>query len=149
MGLFLIRLLCIYIILDKGYHVLYVFGLNSMVCSHIVGVHFCLGTRSLITLSSTVTCIIIFHCVCASKISSNFHCVLVYDIIFQFNLVCLLSLIYLCYSIFDIAMFIHLQHLRHTVQYICTIVFKRIFWNYLMTVTVTLNMHICLQGGGV
>ena len=31
--------LCIYIILDKGCHILYVFGLNSTVCSHIVGVH--------------------------------------------------------------------------------------------------------------
>ena len=28
-----------YIILDKGCHILYVFGLNSTVCSHIVGVH--------------------------------------------------------------------------------------------------------------
>ena len=32
-------LLCIYIILDEGCHILYVFGINSMVCSHIVGVH--------------------------------------------------------------------------------------------------------------
>ena len=32
-------LLCTYIILDKGCHILYVFGLNSMVCSHIVDVH--------------------------------------------------------------------------------------------------------------
>ena len=31
--------LCIYIILDKGKHILYGFGLNSTVCSHIVGVH--------------------------------------------------------------------------------------------------------------
>ena len=31
--------LCIYIILDKGCHILYVFGLNSTVCSHIVGMH--------------------------------------------------------------------------------------------------------------
>ena len=28
-----------HIILDKGCHILYVFGLNSMVRSHIVGVH--------------------------------------------------------------------------------------------------------------
>ena len=40
---------CIYIILDKGYHILYVFGLNSMVCSQIVGM-ICLVTRSLMTL---------------------------------------------------------------------------------------------------
>ena len=32
-------LLCIYIILDKSCHILYVFGLNSTVCSHIVCVH--------------------------------------------------------------------------------------------------------------
>ena len=32
-------LLCVYIIHDKGGHILYVFGLNSTVCSHIVGVH--------------------------------------------------------------------------------------------------------------
>ena len=31
--------LCIYTILDKGCHILYVFGLNSTVCSHIVGMH--------------------------------------------------------------------------------------------------------------
>ena len=37
--LFFIWVLSIYIILDKGYHILYVFGLNSTVCSHIVGVH--------------------------------------------------------------------------------------------------------------
>ena len=32
-------MLCIYIILDKGWHILYVFGFNSTVCSHIEGVH--------------------------------------------------------------------------------------------------------------
>ena len=37
--LFFTWVLCIYIILDKGCHILYVFGLNSTVCSHIVGVH--------------------------------------------------------------------------------------------------------------
>ena len=37
--LFLTWVVCIYIILDKGCHILYVFGLNSTVCSHIVGVH--------------------------------------------------------------------------------------------------------------
>ena len=37
--LFSTWLLFIYIILDKGCHILYVFGLNSMVCSHIVGMH--------------------------------------------------------------------------------------------------------------
>ena len=29
----------IYIILDKGCHILYVFRLNNTVCSHIVGLH--------------------------------------------------------------------------------------------------------------
>ena len=38
-GLFFTWLLYIYIILVKGCHILYVFGLNSMVCSHIVGIH--------------------------------------------------------------------------------------------------------------
>ena len=37
--LFFTWLLYIYIILDKGCHILYVFGLNSTVCSHIVGMH--------------------------------------------------------------------------------------------------------------
>ena len=37
--LFFIWVLCIYIILDKGCHILHAFGLNSKVCSHIVGVH--------------------------------------------------------------------------------------------------------------
>ena len=37
--LFFTWVLCIYIILDKVCHILYTFGLNSTVCSHIVGVH--------------------------------------------------------------------------------------------------------------
>ena len=37
--LFFTWVLCIYITLDKGWHIFHVFGLNSMVCSHIVGVH--------------------------------------------------------------------------------------------------------------
>ena len=37
--LFFTWALCIYIILDKGCHILCVFGLNNTVCSHIVGVH--------------------------------------------------------------------------------------------------------------
>ena len=37
--LFFTWVLCIYIILDKGCHILCVFGLNSTVCCHIVGVH--------------------------------------------------------------------------------------------------------------
>ena len=37
--LFFTTILCIYTILDKGCHILYVFGLNSSVCSTIVGVH--------------------------------------------------------------------------------------------------------------
>ena len=37
--LFFIWVLCIYIILDKGCGILYVFCLNSTVCSRIVGVH--------------------------------------------------------------------------------------------------------------
>ena len=37
--LFFTWILCIYIILDKGCHILYVFSLNNTVCSHIVGMH--------------------------------------------------------------------------------------------------------------
>ena len=40
MRLFFTWVLCIYIILDKGCHILHVFGLSSTACSHIVGVHF-------------------------------------------------------------------------------------------------------------
>ena len=73
------------------------FGLNSMVCSHIVGVHLSSDqvTLSLITLWWMLTCIIVFYCVCVSKVSSNLQCVLDDDVIFYFNLVCLLSLIFL------------------------------------------------------
>ena len=39
MRLFFTCFLCIYIILGKGYHILYVFGLNNTVCSHIFRVH--------------------------------------------------------------------------------------------------------------
>ena len=37
--LFFTWILCIYIMLDKGCHILYVFGLNRTVRSHIVGMH--------------------------------------------------------------------------------------------------------------
>ena len=37
--LFFTWVLCIYIIFDKVCHILYVFGLNSKVCSHVEGVH--------------------------------------------------------------------------------------------------------------
>ena len=37
--LFFTWVLCVYIILDKGCHILHVFGLNSTVCSRIVGMH--------------------------------------------------------------------------------------------------------------
>ena len=37
--LFFTWVLCICIMLDKGCHILYVFCLNSTMCSHIVGVH--------------------------------------------------------------------------------------------------------------
>ena len=37
--LFFTWILCIYIILGEGCHILYVFRLNSLVCSHIVGEH--------------------------------------------------------------------------------------------------------------
>ena len=37
--LFFAWVLCIYIILHESCHILYVFGLNSTMCSHIIGVH--------------------------------------------------------------------------------------------------------------
>ena len=37
--LFFAWVLCIYIILGKGCHNLYVFDLNSIMCSHIIDVH--------------------------------------------------------------------------------------------------------------
>ena len=37
--LFFTWVLSIFLILDKGCHILYVFGLNSMVRSHIIGMH--------------------------------------------------------------------------------------------------------------
>ena len=36
--------------------------------------------------------------------------------------------------------------LRHIVQYICAIGFKRIFWNNPTAETITLNAYTCLQG---
>ena len=47
--LFFTCVLCIYIILDKGCHILCVFGLNGTVCSYTVGVHLSSDT-SLMTL---------------------------------------------------------------------------------------------------
>ena len=37
--LFFTWVLCIYLILDEGCYILYVFGLKSTVCSHTVSVH--------------------------------------------------------------------------------------------------------------
>ena len=114
----------------------------------------CLKTRSLMTLRWMLTCIIVFYCECVSKVSSNLQYVLVYETILQFNLVCLLSLILLVlYYIILYCIILHLIllfciHLRHIVQYICAIVFKRIFWNKPTVVTVTLNAYICVQGEG-
>ena len=72
--LFFTWVLCIYIILDKGCHILYVFCLNSTVCSHIVGVDLS---------SDQVTYdFMMDYCVCVSKVSINLQCVLVYDTIF-------------------------------------------------------------------
>ena len=92
--LFFTWVLCIYIILNKGCHILYIFGLNSTVYSNRVGVHLS---------SDQVTCYfmmdvdlyIVFYCDCVSKVSSNLPRVLPYDAIFLFNLICLLCLILL------------------------------------------------------
>ena len=80
--LFFTRVLCIYIILEKGCHILYVFGLNSTVCSHMVGVHLS-SDQVTYDFMMNADCIIVFYCVCASKVSTNLQCVLVYDIIYS------------------------------------------------------------------
>ena len=76
--LFFTWVLCI---LDKGCHILYVFGLNSTVCSHIVGVHL---SSDQVTYYFMMDADLYnsFYCVCVSKVSSNLQCVLVYDAIF-------------------------------------------------------------------
>ena len=82
---------CIYINLDKVCHTLYVFGLNSKVCRHMVGVYLSSDQVTYDFMmnaelhNSFLLCLRI-------KSSSNFQCVLVYDTICRFNLVCLLSL---------------------------------------------------------
>ena len=63
--------MCIYIILDKGCHIFYVFGLNS------VQPH----SRRAFGLVM-LTCVIVFYCVCVSNVSSNLQLVLAYDAIF-------------------------------------------------------------------
>ena len=62
---------CIYIILDQGCHILYVFGLNSTV-SATWYVCICLVIRSLITLWYILTCIIVSYCVAFQKILATF-----------------------------------------------------------------------------
>ena len=79
--LFFIWLLCIYIILDKGCHILYIFGLNSTVFSHIVGVHLSSDhvTYGFMMDADLYNSFLVF---CVSKVSSNLQCVLVHDNIF-------------------------------------------------------------------
>ena len=79
-----------------------------------------------------------FYCTCESITSGNFQSVLFAGTILQSNLVCLLSLIYLYYIKFDIAIFTHLQHFYQIVQYICAILFKIIFRNNPEAVILTL-----------
>ena len=70
--------LCFYIILDKVCHILHVFGLNSMVCSHIIAVHLS-SDQVTYDLGWMMTCIIVtFNCACASVVSSNLQLVLYY-----------------------------------------------------------------------
>ena len=79
--LFFTCVLCIYIILDKGCHILYVFGLNSTMCSDMVGLHL---SSDQVTYDFMIDADFYnsFYCVCVSKVSSNLQCVLVYDTIF-------------------------------------------------------------------
>ena len=72
--------LCIYIILDEGYNILFVFGLNSNVCSHIACVRL---SSEQVTYYLFFTChLIVFYCICVLEFSSNLQCVLVRDAIF-------------------------------------------------------------------
>ena len=70
--LFFTWVLCIYIILDKGCHTLYVFVLNSTVWSHIVGMYL---ANDQVTYGFMMDADL-------SKISSNLQSVLVYDTAF-------------------------------------------------------------------
>ena len=99
--LFFTWVLCIYIILDKGCHILYVFDLNSTICSHIVGVNL---SRDQVTYDFMMDADF-FYCVCVSNVSSNLQCVLVYDNIYSSSI---WYVYYLYYIIFDIVIFIHL-----------------------------------------
>ena len=79
-----------------GYCVFTSFYINVLLfCILLVWIVRCAARCALMTLWWVLTCIIVFYCVCISKVSSNLQCVLVYDTIFYFNLVCLLSLILL------------------------------------------------------
>ena len=68
-------------VLCKDCHILYVFGLNSAVCSHIVGVHLFIDQ---VTFDFMMNADLYnsFYCVCVSKVSSNLQRLLVYDTIF-------------------------------------------------------------------
>ena len=73
---------------------------------------------------------------------------LVYDAIFYFSLVCLLSLILLVLYYISYYYFYSPVAFVSYCSIICAIVFKRIFWNNPTTVTVTINAYICLKVGG-
>ena len=79
--LFFTWVMCIYIILDKGCHILYVFGLNSTMCSHIVGVHL---PSVQVTYGFMMDADLYDSYLLRLRIksSNNLQCVLVYDIIF-------------------------------------------------------------------
>ena len=60
---------------------MYVFGLNSTVCSHIVGVHFS-SDQVIYDFMMDADLHNSFYCVCVSKVSGNLQSVLVDDTIF-------------------------------------------------------------------
>ena len=79
--LFFTWLLCIYDILDNGWRILYAFGLNSTVCSHMVGVHLS-SDQVIYDFMMNANLYNSFYCVYVSKVSSNLQYVLIYDTIF-------------------------------------------------------------------
>ena len=75
--LFCTWVLCIYIILEKGCHILYVSGLNSMVCNNIVGVYLSSDqvTYGYMMDADLYNCFLL-------RLRINLQCVLIFDIIF-------------------------------------------------------------------
>ena len=79
--LFFTWVLCMCIVLDKGCHILYVFGLNSTVCSPAVRVHLSSDQVTYDFMMDANLCNSFLY-VCVLKVSINLQSVFVYDTIF-------------------------------------------------------------------